>query len=37
MKKEIKITLFILGVCLVIVGIIGGIVVGINKNNKLYS
>lgn len=37
MKKEIKITLFNLGICLVIVGIIGGIVVGINKNNKLKA
>ena len=37
MKKEIKTTLFLLGVCLVIVCIIGGIVVGINKNNKLKA
>ena len=37
MQKEIKTTLFLLGVCLVIVCIIGGIVVGINKNNKLKA
>ena len=37
MQKEIKTTLFLLGVCLVIVCIIGGIVVGISKNNKLKA
>lgn len=37
MKKKIKITLIILAICLLIVGIIGGIVVGINKNNKLKA
>ena len=37
MQKEIKTILFLLGVCLVIVCIIGGIVVRINKNNKLKA
>ncbi len=37
MEKRIKITLIILAICLLIVGIIGGIVVGINKNNKLKA
>ncbi len=35
MKKEIKITLIILGIVLLIVGMIGGIVVGLNHNNSM--
>lgn len=37
MKKEIKIALIVLGVCLLIVSIIGGIIVGINKNSRLKA
>ena len=32
MKKELKITLIVLAICLLIVGIIGGIIVGLNHN-----
>jgi len=34
MKKEIKVTLIILGIILIIVGLIGGIIVGLNRNNR---
>ena len=34
MKKEIKVTLVILGICLIFVGIVSGIVVGLNHKNR---
>lgn len=34
MKKEIKITLVILGICLLFVGIVSGVVVGLNHKNR---
>lgn len=34
MKKEIKIALIILGICILVVGIIGGIAVGLNHNKN---
>ena len=37
MKKEIKIALIVLSVCLLIVCIIGEIIVGTNKNSRLKA
>ena len=34
MKKEIKITLVIFGICLLFVGIVSGVVVGLNHKNR---